>query len=252
MAEVSLRYCTNCRVSLEEEQRYCPECGKFSGVQKDENFDDNFKKKLTGIGIFYFAQVIVCLVAAYADVFETYPAKFFINGIFLLLTLIFFLGNYKYLLPLLFFKRVKLKLVLLLVPLAIIASLLVSYSVDFLNGVLFHENYTYVYSFPGFNYTLVWLILVDALFPALDEEIGFRGILFNQLKSFLKPRQIMWVTAILFTTIHLSVFSIFWIIPFGYLTAYLRQKHQTLWYGIVIHFFFNTTAVILDYYQNYS
>lgn len=132
---------------------------------------------------------------------------------------------------------------------AAFSSIGVSYLVDITNKAVFDQEYSYTYSFIGIENKLFWMIIVIGVMPAIDEELAFRGIFYNQLKTFLKPTQLVWVTSILFTTIHLSALSAIWILPLALVLAHLRRKYLTLWYGIAIHFTFNTTAVIIDYLQ---
>jgi membrane protease YdiL (CAAX protease family) len=88
-----------------------------------------------------------------------------------------------------------------------------------------------------------------AMLPAFFEELAFRGVLFNYCNTFLDERLVVAVTAFLFAIMHLSLISMVWLIPFGFFIGYLRQRYQTLWYGIVFHFVFNLTACAVDLYR---
>ena len=240
--------CRSCSVPVDSGVKYCPNCGAYQGPAMQS--DASYKKKIIAMGIFYFVQVIICLILRFTDAFDFYPDKIYFEIPIFIMTLGFFFYNYRNLAPLLFFRRVSLKIALLVIPLSVVASFTVSFLVDLLNKAVFGNTYTYVYSFSFLDHKYLWMILLSAAVPAFEEELAYRGILYNQLKDFLRPGQIIWVTSILFTTIHFSVFGAFWIIGFAWVAGWLRTKYQTLWYGIIIHFFFNATAVTIDYLQN--
>jgi len=249
--ELLNRNCFSCNSPIETAHTYCSNCGKRQDEKYSAVYNEKFVAgRLYAILAFYLLQLIVCVVAHFADYFDTYPNHLILDISTFIITLLFFILNFKYVAPLLTFRNVKLKTVLIVISLACFASVGVSYLVDLTNTFIFNEEYTYVYAYRNTDNKLLWMLLTSALMPAIDEEIAFRGVFYQQLKSFLKPKQLVWVTSILFTTIHLSALSVLWILPFAIIIANLRRKHQTLWYGIFIHFTFNATALILDYLQN--
>ena len=229
---------------------YCSSCGKRQDAAFSVVYNEEFiSKKLYSILAFYVLQLIICLISGIGTYFDTYPNHTILDISFVVITLVFFGLNFKAILPLLKFKRVKLKLLLAFILIAILSSVAISYVVDLLNRFLFNQEYTYTYAFSNVDNKLFWMIISIGLMPAIAEELAFRGVFYNQLKTFLKPAQLVWVTSILFTTIHLSALSALWILPLALILAQLRRKYLTLWYGMAIHFAFNTTAVIIDYLQ---
>jgi hypothetical protein len=99
-----------------------------------------------------------------------------------------------------------------------------------------------------FNELLVAL-LVAAVAPALGEEMLFRGVLQPQLqKLFGNNAHIgIWVTAILFSAIHLQFVGFFPRMLLGALLGYLLWWSGSLWLPILIHFVFNGTQVVGAY-----
>jgi len=86
------------------------------------------------------------------------------------------------------------------------------------------------------------------LWLAVDvEELAFRGILQEGLLKCIVPEQVVYVNAFLFAIIHMSLISFFWLLPFAIWLGKVRMKEGTIWYGVVIHFLFNTTACLLEF-----
>jgi membrane protease YdiL (CAAX protease family) len=92
------------------------------------------------------------------------------------------------------------------------------------------------------------MIYSIAITPAIFEELTFRGVMYNLSATILPERFVIVLTACLFAIMHLSLVSMLWLLPFGIFLGYLRKKYNTLWYGVVFHFAFNLTAVVIDLY----
>ena len=88
-------------------------------------------------------------------------------------------------------------------------------------------------------------IVVMAFFPALFEEIFFRGALQNLLERWWKaPILAVLVTSIIFSFIHMSVFLFLSRIVLGFVLGLMYQRSRNLWVNIIAHFLNNTVAVI--------
>jgi membrane protease YdiL (CAAX protease family) len=83
--------------------------------------------------------------------------------------------------------------------------------------------------------------------PALFEELAYRGFVLGKLLLVVDKKQAIFISAFIFAIMHMSVLSLFWLVPFALPLAYVRIKENTVWYGIFIHFSFNCTACILDF-----
>jgi len=69
------------------------------------------------------------------------------------------------------------------------------------------------------------------------------------LSKVVDQRQAIFITAFLFSLLHLSFISFFWLLPFAIWLGYIRKQEETLWYGVAIHFCFNTTACFLEFFE---
>lgn len=88
-------------------------------------------------------------------------------------------------------------------------------------------------------------IIVMAFFPALFEEIFFRGALQNLLERWWKaPLLAVIVTSIIFSFIHMSVFLFLSRVVLGFVLGLMYQRSKNLWVNIIAHFLNNTVAVI--------
>ena len=88
-------------------------------------------------------------------------------------------------------------------------------------------------------------IVIMAFFPALFEEIFFRGAVQNLLERWWKaPLLAVIVTSLLFSLIHMSVFLFLSRAVLGFVLGLMYQRSKNLWVNIIAHFLNNTVAVI--------
>jgi membrane protease YdiL (CAAX protease family) len=88
-------------------------------------------------------------------------------------------------------------------------------------------------------------IIIMAFFPALFEEILFRGALQNILERWWKaPLLAIMVSSLLFSLIHMSVFLFLSRFVLGFVLGLMYQRSKNLWVNIIAHFLNNTVAVI--------
>jgi membrane protease YdiL (CAAX protease family) len=89
--------------------------------------------------------------------------------------------------------------------------------------------------------------LFIAVQPAIFEEITFRGFLFNNLKQVSGGPSAVYITGFVFGMMHLALISLLWLVPIGLAFGYLRNKYNTLWYGVIGHFTYNFIIVMNDF-----
>jgi uncharacterized protein len=88
-------------------------------------------------------------------------------------------------------------------------------------------------------------IAIMAFFPALFEEIFFRGAVQNLLvRWWKKPLLAIIVTSLLFSLIHMSVFLFLSRAVLGFVLGLMYERSKNLWVNIIAHFLNNTVAVI--------
>ena len=149
--------------------------------------------------------------------------------------------------PLLKWHGFSLPKILIYGLIGILTAVVVYYSVKWLNRNIFDKDVFYYNVFRPFSYPKIAMLALIAIYPAIVEELAFRGILQEGLLKCIVPEQVVYVNAFLFAIIHMSLISFFWLLPFAIWLGKVRMKEGTIWYGVVIHFLFNTTACLLEF-----
>lgn len=99
----------------------------------------------------------------------------------------------------------------------------------------------------------LYMSVLIAIIPAFGEEIMFRGILQRLInRKFYNPHFGVWISAILFSAIHMQFFGFFPRMLLGVYFGYLLVWTKNLWYPIIAHFINNFTALTLHYLLNDS
>ncbi len=103
-------------------------------------------------------------------------------------------------------------------------------------------------TFDGIG-SLFYMLLVIAIVPAVGEELLFRGVLQKIfINWFKKPHLAIWVTAILFSALHMQFFGFFPRMLLGVMFGYIFYWSKSLWLPILGHFINNGSVVILSYF----
>jgi membrane protease YdiL (CAAX protease family) len=102
--------------------------------------------------------------------------------------------------------------------------------------------------FNGIN-SLLYILLIVAIVPAVGEELLFRGVLQKILEKWTqKPHLAIWLTAILFSALHMQFFGFLPRLLLGALFGYLFYWSNSLWLPILGHFINNGSVVLLSYF----
>jgi membrane protease YdiL (CAAX protease family) len=93
---------------------------------------------------------------------------------------------------------------------------------------------------------LVGNIFIVAVLPAIGEELLFRGLIQKLIKNMTgNSHAAIWITAALFSALHLQFFGFIPRMLLGALFGYLLEWTGTLWLPIIAHFINNATGVIV-------
>lgn len=93
---------------------------------------------------------------------------------------------------------------------------------------------------------LMFNLLVIALLPAIGEEMIFRGLILPIIKKWSGSIHIaVWVSAILFSAMHLQFYGFIPRMVLGAILGYLYVWSGSLWTPIVAHFTNNAAALIM-------
>ncbi|MDG5799301.1 CPBP family intramembrane metalloprotease [Marinilabiliaceae bacterium ANBcel2] len=101
------------------------------------------------------------------------------------------------------------------------------------------------------SYKIIALnIFMIAILPAIGEEMLFRGAVQPLINSIVNQHHLaVWITAILFSAIHMQFFTFAPRLFLGAILGYLLIYGKSLWYPIIAHFIHNFTALSMFYYM---
>ncbi|MFN3341740.1 MAG: lysostaphin resistance A-like protein [Flavobacteriales bacterium] len=89
-------------------------------------------------------------------------------------------------------------------------------------------------------------MIVLAIIPAIAEEFFFRGVLLQTFRaSFRSAHLAIWMTAIVFSFIHMQFLGFIPRMLLGALLGYIMVWSGSIWLSIIVHFFNNALGVFL-------
>lgn len=97
------------------------------------------------------------------------------------------------------------------------------------------------------SYELVINLVVIAVLPALGEELVFRGVIQQKIGEQISAHGAIWITAILFSAIHLQFQGFLPRMFLGAALGYLFYWSNNLWVPIFAHFIFNASQLMIQY-----
>lgn len=103
-------------------------------------------------------------------------------------------------------------------------------------------------SFNGLG-SFLYVLLIVAIVPALGEELLFRGVLQKIMVDWIKNYHVaIWVTAILFSALHMQFYGFLPRMLLGALFGYVFYWSGSLWLPILGHFINNGSVVTLSFF----
>ena len=97
--------------------------------------------------------------------------------------------------------------------------------------------------------SLIYILLLVAVVPAVGEELLFRGVLQKIFIQWTKnPHWGIWITAFLFSALHMQFFGFFPRLLLGAVFGYVFLWSKSLWLPILGHFINNGSVVFLSYF----
>jgi len=100
--------------------------------------------------------------------------------------------------------------------------------------------------------SLLWLLFLAALSPAICEELFFRGFLLTGLRTRLSKWQSIIISALLFGALHMIIYQFVSVTLLGILLAWLAWETGSLLPGIMLHFLNNALALAWLYVTDYG
>jgi uncharacterized protein len=247
-ASIEENICTACNTTIADEARYCTHCGALQAVPDIDGAVQQ-QQRLISLAIFFGVHLIVCLLSNFTVYTRGLVPLLIIDGVLSAFTLTYVFLFRAELRHLFSWHSFSLAKVLGYAASAIVGAVLVNYTVKWLNKTIFDADSYYYYAFSHLQYSKLITIAIVALQPAIFEELAFRGVMQEGLNRVTDKKQAIFISAFLFTILHMSFISFFWLMPFALWLGYIRMKENTIWYGMIIHFCFNTTACFLEFFE---
>jgi uncharacterized protein len=95
---------------------------------------------------------------------------------------------------------------------------------------------------------LISNLFIIAFVAAFGEELLFRGVIQKTLiHAFRNPHLAVWITAIIFSAVHMQFFGFFPRMFLGALLGYLYLWSGSIWVPILVHFINNGAAVVFTF-----
>jgi membrane protease YdiL (CAAX protease family) len=91
------------------------------------------------------------------------------------------------------------------------------------------------------------LIALVCVFPAVVEEIAFRGLVQHWLQVAIRPMRAVLLASALFTVLHFSVLSAPYLFAAGMLLGWAKWKTGSLYPSMLIHFLHN--LIVLEFFR---
>ncbi len=237
--------CERCQSQQPLGFKFCGNCGvRNESIQKEQinsafQIESNLK--------FLFAYIFIVLFALIINTYieETFLTVVTVSISFAIIDLVFAIRQ-----PDCFNllkKQLSVVPIVLVVATFSVTGILVTFLGNGLNELLFQESYSYMYPFYETEFPLLYALLFVAVFPAIFEELAFRGFVFNNLEKVAGMKSAVWGSSFLFALVHFSIISLIWLVPFALLLTYIRRKSGSIGYGMIGHFCHNATVVYLDY-----
>ena len=244
---IDLHHCQTCKNEVKSFHRFCYNCGSYlapSQLRLHKNRD------LQSAFLFFFIYLIVCFVVRFTGLFNSYNNLFWIEMLLAAITLVYAAINFRTIKPVLLFRNFNWQRLAGCIFLAAIASAIINIVISKLNISFFGTDESFYGRYSIYSMPVLVMIYSIAVYPALFEELAFRGVIYSYLDNFMDEKLVVIITAFMFGIVHLNFISLFWLVPFGILTGTMRKRFGTIWYGVIFHFTFNLVAVLFDLYKN--
>ena len=246
LTNTEITLCSYCGSEQKTGYNFCSRCGRRNAVStKAENATDKrHDSSLKSLIIYTVFTIVLVLIMSFGE--DTFEVLLIWTIAFALIDILFSVLQPS-VFGLLTFKSIRLGPLMTIIAICIISGVAIGFIVDEINLVLFDETESTFSVFASTDHPKLYAILISAVFPAIFEELAFRGFLFNNFRELSGSKAAVWGSSFLFALVHLSFMSIIWIFPFGLLLGYFRKKYNTLIYGIIGHFTHNTIALLVEF-----
>lgn len=242
--------CPKCQALIATGDAFCGNCGfelKSSGPEAGIVKEDVFKTLLPTL-LYYFTTLIFLIIYKFTEFFPSgLEGNVVASVVVSLIVIAFWANSIKETKSLFSLSKVSPALLIFTVVGAAVGSVIVSALAYVINISINDDTFYSTTIFYETSNPLLYATLLIAVQPAIFEEVAFRGFLFNNLKKIAGGASAVYITGFLFGIMHIQFISLIWLIPIGLVFGYMRNKFDTLWYGIIGHFTYNFCITVFDF-----
>jgi membrane protease YdiL (CAAX protease family) len=242
--QVLYNLCSNCQYEIPNGNKFCSKCGRAQNY-KEVIIQSKKWPNIQQVGLFFLVEIVCCASVFFIDS-PNLSTLYFFEGIMAISAIVFFGYNWTENKVILRWSGFSILKIIGLIVGTVLTSVVVTFLVSHLNRDILNKDLSYYSIFEFHKYGTYLMFACMALYPAIFEELAYRGYLMQKLLTVVDEKEAIYISSILFFIIHFSLLSIFWLLPFALFLGYLRVKTKTIWYGVIVHFFFNLTACFLD------
>jgi membrane protease YdiL (CAAX protease family) len=241
--------CSRCGHVVREQDTFCGSCGsEVKSTLKAEQVD--VFKSLRITLLYYFITIILLIIYKLTPAFEGgFNGMVVVSVIDVGIVIAFWIYCARDLAPLFSLSKIKVDILGLTILGAIAGAFVISFIASLIDLSINDDVFYDLYTFEDTSSPLLFAFLFICVQPAIFEEVAFRGFMFSNLQKVATPTSAIYITAFLFGIMHLAIISLLWLIPIGLVFAFLRVKFNTLWYGIIGHFVYNSTITLIEFYH---
>lgn len=233
-------------MTIQQDDLFCGHCGKAKDLVEEE-YRDVFEV-LQPTLLYYFLTLALLATYKFTPFFpEGLEGMLIVTVLDVIIVIAFWIHHNQEIKPLFSLSQIKVSILLLTIVGAVVGSILVSFIANFINLSINDDVFYNTYLFEDTSYPFLFATLLIAVQPAIFEEVAFRGFLFNNLKRVSSGMSTVYITGFVFGIMHLQIISLLWLVPIGLVFGLLRNKYNTLWYGVVGHFTYNLSITVFEF-----
>jgi len=241
-------YCNTCQAPLKGTETFCGNCG--TEIKSQATTPIQSTNDIAPAMWYYFVTLVLLATYKLTDAFPGGFVGCLIISIIDAAIVVGFWIHFRHIVASQFnFGRIRPGVILAILCCALGAAAIVSVVADFINLAVLEDIYYSPYLFEDTDNPFLWTIILTCVFPAVFEEVAFRGFLFENIRTLTSDKGALYVTSFLFGILHLSALSLLWLIPLGLVFGWLRLRYNTLWYGMIAHFSYNLFISMFEYYS---
>jgi membrane protease YdiL (CAAX protease family) len=111
------------------------------------------------------------------------------------------------------------------------------------------DSLRYLDSFRDHGWPIWTAFAMISIYPAVFEELCFRGYIQGRLQSILGSGEALALQAVLFSVVHLSplIFPTHFVM--GLILGWLRNRTGSLYPGMVVHALWNASVLVMEIYR---